>query len=155
MERKNTNTITNATAIIQGGKGYPDLTGLCTFEQTDWGVVVTIQVNGLPRNSTCNDGIFALHIHEGGSCAGTKDDPFSNAGTHYNPSNCPHPYHAGDLPPLMGNDGLAYMSVLTNRFTVQEVIGRVIVVHEGKDDFTSQPAGNAGSKIGCGEIVSV
>ena len=67
----------------------------------------------------------------------------------------PHPYHAGDLPPLIGNDGFAYMSVLTNRFKIDEIINKVIVIHENKDDFTTQPSGNAGKKIGCGKIVKV
>lgn len=145
--------IMNATAQIRGGNGYPDLYGTAVFAQTERGVLVTVKVHNLPKGSPCNGGIFALHIHEGGSCTGTAADQFSEAGTHYNPLRCPHPYHAGDLPPLFGNDGFAYMSVLTDRFTVGEIIGKVIVVHAGKDDFSTQPAGNAGTKIGCGRIV--
>ena len=151
MERKK--TLINAIAKIEGGNGYPDLNGTATFVQTNRGVLVTVKVNKLPQTSTCNGGIFALHIHEGESCAGTKADQFSNAKTHYNPLNCPHPYHAGDLPPLIGNDGFAYMSLLTNRFTVDEIINKVIVIHANKDDFTTQPSGNAGTKIGCGKIL--
>ena len=45
------------------------------------------------------------------------------------------------------------MSVLTNRFTVREIVGRVIIIHEEMDDFSTQPAGNAGTKIACGKIV--
>ena len=91
MERKK--TLINAIAKIEGGKGYPDLNGTATFVQTNRGVLVTVKVNKLPQTSTCNGGIFALHIHEGESCTGTKADQFSNAKTHYNPLNCPHPYH--------------------------------------------------------------
>jgi Cu-Zn family superoxide dismutase len=29
-----------------------------------------------------------------------------------------------------------------------------MVIHSGPDDFTSQPAGNAGTKIACGMICS-
>lgn len=142
-----------AMAKIQGGNGYPHLKGVAAFVQTNTGVLVTIKVSNLPQNSPCNGGVFAVHIHEGESCTGTAEDEFSNAKTHYNPLNCPHPYHAGDLPPLIENNGFAYMSTLTNRFTVSDVIGKVIVVHENKDDFTTQPSGNAGKKIGCGKIV--
>ncbi len=145
--------LVNAAAEIRGGNGYPDLRGTATFLTTDLGILVTLKVDGLPKEEVCNGGIFALHIHEGESCTGNGGDTFSNAGTHYNPSNCPHPYHAGDLPPLIGNDGFAYMTILTNRFTINDILGRVIVIHEGKDDFSTQPAGNAGAKIGCGEIV--
>ena len=45
------------------------------------------------------------------------------------------------------------MSLLTNRFTVDEIINKVIVIHANKDDFTTQPSGNAGTKIGCGKIL--
>ena len=144
-----------AIAQIQGGNGYPYLNGTATFVQTDNGVLVTVSINKLPQNSVCNGGIFALHIHEGESCTGNDEDQFSNAKTHYNPLNCPHPYHAGDLPPLIGNSGYAYMSVLINRFTVNEIINKVIIVHENKDDFSTQPSGNSGKKIGCGKIVRV
>lgn len=144
-----------AIAQIQGGNGYPYLNGTATFVQTDNGVLVTVSINKLPQNSVCNGGIFALHIHEGESCTGNDEDQFSNAKTHYSPLNCPHPYHAGDLPPLIGNSGYAYMSVLTNRFTVNEIINKVIIVHENKDDFSTQPSGNSGKKIGCGKIVRV
>lgn len=144
-----------ATAEIIGSDSYPDLKGNATFMQTDKGVLVSIKVNNLPKSSTCNGGIFALHIHEGESCTGDSNDSFSDAKTHYNPSNCPHPFHSGDLPPLMGNDGFAYMTVLTNRFTVSEITDKVIIIHENKDDFTTQPSGNSGKKIGCGKIRSV
>ena len=36
-------------------------------------------------------------------------DEFKNALTHYNPNNCKHPNHAGDLPVLFENNGYAYM----------------------------------------------
>ncbi len=150
---KKPKAVTKATAKIQGGNGFPELMGSATFTQTIHGTLVTVELMSLPKAPICSGGIFALHIHEGESCTGSNSDQFADAKTHYNPYNCPHPYHAGDLPPLIGNDGLAYMSVLTNRFTVDEIIGKVIVVHEGKDDFTSQPAGNAGKKIGCGKIL--
>lgn len=147
------NLFLNAVAKIRGGNGYPDLRGKATFVQTDRGVLVTVKVRNLPENSPCDGGIFAMHIHEGENCTGDTADQFSGAKTHYNPQNCLHPYHAGDLPPLIGNNGFAYLSVLTDRFTVSEVLGKVIVIHQNKDDFTTQPSGNSGTKIGCGKIM--
>ena len=85
---------------------------------------------------------------------GTPVDPFSDALTHYNPDTCAHPQHAGDLPPLFGNNGYAFSMFLTNRFSVSEIIGRTVILHSAPDDFTSQPAGNSGVKIACGVIVA-
>lgn len=89
----------------------------------------------------------------GTSCTGTKNDEFANAKAHLNPNNCQHPYHMGDLPPLIENNGYAYMSVLLNKFKIKDIIGKVIIIHDMPDDFTSQPAGNSGQKIACGKIV--
>ena len=72
---------------------------------------------------------------------------------HDNPQHCPHPYHAGDLPPLFGAHGFAFSACLTDRFTVEQIIGKSIVIHSAPDDFTTQPSGNAGSKIAGAEIV--
>ena len=108
------------------------------------------------RGSLCSPthpaSIFAFHIHSGGTCSGSADDPFRDAQGHYHPENCPHPAHAGDMPPLFSNKGYAAQAFLTGRFTVREIIGRTVIIHAGTDDFTSQPAGNAGARIACGVI---
>lgn len=95
-----------------------------------------------------------LHVTftNGTSCTGNLEDEFSNAKSHYNPNNCPHPFHVGDLPPLIENNGHAYMSVLTNKFKISNIIGKVIIIHDMPDDFKSQPSGNSGTKIACGKI---
>ena len=80
-------------------------------------------------------------------------DPFADAGAHYNPHNCRHPYHAGDMPPLFSNGGFAWMAFYTERFKTDEIIGRTVIIHDLSDDFTTQPSGNSGKKIACGEIV--
>lgn len=80
------------------------------------------------------------------------DDPFADTMGHYNPNGCEHPYHAGDLPPLFGNNGIALSLFLTNQFSVNEVIGKTIVIHDHPDDFITQPSGNSGTKIACGVI---
>ncbi len=144
-----------AKANIRGSADYPMLRGTVTFRQMRNGVLVTAEIYGLPENqSDCSGGVFGFHIHEGMECGGNEKDRFANAKTHFNPKGCPHPYHAGDLPPLFGNKGYAYMSVFTNRFTVSEVVGTVIIIHGKPDDFTSQPSGNSGTKIACGKIMA-
>lgn len=64
----------------------------------------------------------------------------------------PHPDHAGDLLPLMGNQGYAWSAFYDKRFTLDEIIGRSVIIHSGRDDFSSQPSGDSGTKIGCGTI---
>ncbi len=88
----------------------------------------------------------------GNSCTGSIEDEFANAKTHFNPTKCLHPFHVGDLPPLIENNGYAYMSVLINKFKIQDIIGRVLIIHDMPDDFTTQPSGNSGIKIACGKI---
>ena len=144
----------DAQADIFGGEANPRLRGTVRFYQTPQGVLVLAEVSGLPdTGERCKDSIFAFHIHSGGTCSGSADDPFRDAQGHYHPENCPHPAHAGDMPPLFGNGGIALSLFLTDRFSVREVIGRTAVIHNMPDDFTSQPSGNSGEKIACGEIL--
>lgn len=146
----------NAIAPIKGSSKYSKITGTVQFYQCKNGVLVTARIFNLPfSDEHCSNRIYGFHIHEGNSCTGNAEDPFANAKTHYNPTNCPHPYHAGDLPPLFGNKGHAFMSVLTDRFTLDEIIGKTVIIHSQPDDFKTQPSGNSGEKIACGVIVSM
>lgn len=143
----------DAAALVLGSDAYPGIRGIVRFYQTRSGVVVSAQITGLPiGESLCGDRIFGFHIHEGSACEGDATDPFAATGMHYNPDNCEHPYHAGDLPPLFGNNGLAVSVFLTDRFTVNEIIEKAIIIHDQRDDFTTNPSGDAGTKIACGII---
>ncbi len=135
-----------AIARIRGGRKQPQITGMVRFFQGIDGVIVEAEMFGLPETET---GFFAFHIHEGGSCTG---EGFPNTGGHLNPKEEIHPNHAGDLPPLLGDHGKAYMKVLTDRFHIEEIIGRTVIIHDAPDDFHTQPSGNAGAKIACGVI---
>ncbi len=147
--------IPTAVARILGSDEYPDIVGTVRFYETAYGTVVFAEAVGLPWNKDdCASPIFGFHIHEGESCSRSNND-FSETGSHYDPFNCPHPYHSGDMPPLMCAEGTAFSAFLTDRFTVSEIIGRTVVIHDHSDDFTTQPSGNSGKKIACGEIVSV
>ena len=137
----------DAVARIQGGMEVPRLSGCVQFYQQKDCVLIVAEILGLPRESTT--GFFGFHIHQGENCSGTD---FSGTGSHYNPVDQAHPKHAGDLPPLMGCRGNAYLAVKTDRFTVHDIIGKTVVIHSDPDDFHTQPAGNAGKKIACGVI---
>ena len=142
-----------AKANIKGSKKYPKIEGIVTFKENANGVLLTAKINGLPQSKDhCKGRFFGFHIHEGSSCTGNLEDEFANAKTHLNPTKCPHPFHVGDLPPLIENNGYAYMSVLINKFKIKDIIGKVIIIHDMPDDFTTQPSGNSGTKIACGKI---
>lgn len=136
--------IMTAVARITGGAQMPAIRGVVRFLQRDDGVLVTAEISGLPQR-----GFFGFHIHEGASCTGAG---FSDTRSHYNPGTTEHPNHAGDLPPLLSAGGNAYLSVVSDRFRLAEVLGKTVVIHSKADDFTSQPAGNAGEKVACGVI---
>jgi len=138
----------DALAHIRGGAEAPQLRGIVRFYQKPGYVLAEIHVSDLPQSNS--SGFFGLHIHEGGSCAGTG---FPETGSHYNPSGSPHPVHAGDLPPLLLCNGGADMIVRTDRFRVSDIIGKTVVIHSAPDDFHTQPSGNAGNKIACGIVV--
>lgn len=146
-------TIMTARATVSGSEMYPDIRGTVMFRQTPRGVLVNADISGLPHDgSNCGGRFFGFHIHEGGECTGNMNDAFVNTLGHYNPSDCTHPFHSGDLPPLLGASGHAISVCLSDRFTVSEIVGKTIVIHSAPDDFSTQPAGNSGIKIACGEI---
>lgn len=147
------NIFHSAKAHIKGGKKYPKINGIVTFKETKYGVLVTAKINRLPQsNNNCTGKFFGFHIHEGSSCTGNLSDEFANAKSHLNLTDCPHPFHIGDLPPLIDNNGYAYMNVLINKFKLKDIIGKVVIIHDSPDDFTTQPSGNSGTKIACGKI---
>lgn len=139
----------NAWAAVRGGKEYPRLLGTVKFFQTTAGVLVLAEVWGLPKTPT---GVFGFHIHAGGSCTGNGENEFADADGHLNPEKKPHPEHMGDMPPLFAQHGYAWLSFLTSRFTVRDILGHTLIVHQDPDDFTTQPSGNAGKMIACGVI---
>ena len=89
-----------------------------------------------------------MHIHENGDCS----QSFTKTEEHYNPQHRLHPYHAGDLLPVLGNQGYAWGAFYDKRFSISGILGRSVVIHSHSDDFSSQPSGNSGNKIGCGII---
>lgn len=140
----------DAYANINGLNQCPRLYGKAHFYNVNcYGTLVELEVFNLPSaSSEFKSSFYGLHIHENGNCT----PPFDQTGNHYNPYNAPHPMHVGDMPALLGNNGYAYSVFYTQRFIVNDIIGRSIVIHLHPDDYMSQPSGNSGNKIGCGLI---
>lgn len=144
------NTI--AYANVKGSVNYPNINGKVKFVKKSNGILVTAEIFNLPIIDNVNQ-IYGFHIHEGNECTGNQQDYFKNAGSHFSKEESPHPYHSGDMPPLFGNNGYAYLSFFTNKFSLDDIIGKVVIVHSHPDDFHTNPSGNSGEKIACGKII--
>ena len=143
----------DAAAYVVGSEKYKDIRGTVLFYRLEEGVMVRAEFTGLPKGiGPCASPVFAFHIHAGTACTGNAQDAFADAGMHYNPHNCRHPYHAGDMPPLFGANGTAFLAFLSDRFSISEILGKAVTVHANPDDFTTQPSGNSGKKLACGII---
>lgn len=132
-------SVPSAVAQICGTEEFPSVCGTLMLYQSQAGVFSVVSVSGIPKELGCGN-ILAMHIH----------DP--ETGKHYNPQNKEHPIHAGDMPPLFVDGTSAWCAFLSERFDVCEVIGKNAVIHRRRDDFTSQPSGDAGEMIATGEI---
>ncbi len=130
--------------------------GKAEFSQTPAGVLIRLSVKAAP-------GERAFHIHGIGKCEGN----FTSAGPHFNPGTKKHGlhsaegHHAGDMPNLIvPASGALTAEVLNKDVTLEKgkansLIregGTAIVIHDGKDDYKTDPAGDAGGRIICGVI---
>jgi len=127
-------------------------TGEIRFYKVEGGVRVVGKLEGL------SPGLHGFHLHEKGDCS--APDAMS-AGGHYNPAATPHGApdadsahrHGGDLGNLeAGADGKAPVDRMDRVLVYENLVGLAVLVHANPDDLTSQPAGNAGPRVGCGVI---
>ncbi len=145
-----------AQAILSGTNTDTTVTGTVRFEQVEGKVKMMLDIT-VPKKANSS---VAVHIHEHGSC----DDMGKGAHGHWNPTNANHgkwgsdSFHAGDIGNVtLDKDGKGTMEMDTDLWSVggdanKNVVDKAIIVHSGVDDFTTQPTGNAGSRIGCGVI---
>ncbi|MET3574512.1 superoxide dismutase family protein [Bhargavaea ullalensis] len=106
-------------------------------------------------------GVKAIHVHETGVC--TPPD-FESTGSHFNPHSKehgfenPNGFHAGDLPNIeVDKEGKVDLETVSEHVSLKEgkpgylldEDGSSIVVHEGPDDYKTDPAGNSGKRIAC------
>lgn len=141
-----------AIANIEGNEKHPGINGIVKFYPVPYGgILIEAEIFNLPYMDGKPNAFFGFHIHEKGDCSNS----FKNTGNHFNPCNYPHPFHAGDMPPLMSNSGYAWMAFYDAKISICEIMNRSVVIHHMPDDFTTQPSGDSGDKIACGVIVPV
>lgn len=138
-------------------KSGSDLSGTVTFTEENGEVKMDAEINGLA------EGKHAIHIHQKADCS---SDDGKSAGGHWNPTKEKHGkwgdaegYHKGDI----GNfevdaNGKGTISMTTDEWCIdcdddnKNIVGKAVIIHDGVDDFTSQPSGAAGTRVGCGVI---
>ena len=144
-----TSQMRSAVAPVKDAEGK-ELGTVTAAETASGAVQVTVKLDGI------EPGVKAVHIHETGLCEGPD---FKSAGGHLaggkeHGAHAAGGMHAGDLPNLtIGEDGLARADVFTTNVTLDDMLdadGAAFVLHAGEDDYVSQPAGDAGDRIGCG-----
>ena len=133
-----------------------NISGEAVFTEENGEVTMTVEVSGL------TEGQHAIHLHEKADCSAEDG---TSAGGHWNPTMQDHgkwgegEYHRGDI----GNfdvdaDGNGSITFSTDQWCIdcedeqKNIVGKSVMIHQGADDFTSQPAGDAGARVGCGEI---
>jgi Cu-Zn family superoxide dismutase len=144
--------------VVLNPKNESNVNGIVRFIQSEDVVKMTAKISGLSK------GVHAIHIHEKSDC--TAPDGTS-AGGHWNPTAQPHGkwgaetgYHKGDI----GNFNVENDEIITFKFSTNEwcigcgdktkdIIGKGIIIHQGEDDFVSQPSGAAGSRVSCAGII--
>ncbi len=156
-----------ATPVSEVAVGTVDVSIVNSKGETIGDAMLTQQENGVKIKLTAENlppGRHGFHIHDVGKCE--KPD-FQSAGGHFNPFKRQHGFknpegpHAGDLPNIeVGQDGKINTEVFASLVTLQQgkpnslldMDGTALMIHEKPDDYTTDPAGNAGDRIACGVI---
>lgn len=144
--------VTKAVAELHALKDSK-VSGTVTFTKEADGLHVVADIKGL------TPGDHGIHIHEKGDCS---DPEGKSAGGHFNPTNMAHgspdtePHHAGDFGNLTADaSGNAKLDRLVKGISFSgptSILNRSVIVHAKADDLKTQPAGDSGARIACGEI---
>ena len=139
-------------------KSDSEVSGEVTFTEEDGNVKMMANFSGL------SEGEHAIHIHEEADCSAADG---TSAGGHWNPTFQPHGkwgdeggYHKGDIGNFTADaDGTASVEFSTDEWCIgcdddtKNIVGKAVIVHQGVDDFTSQPSGAAGARVACTGII--
>lgn len=139
-------------------KSDSEVTGDVTFTEENGTVKMMAVLTGL------TPGEHAIHIHDKADCSSADG---KSTGGHWNPTNTPHGkwgaeegYHKGDIGNFPADaEGNATVEFATSEWCIgcddatKNIVGKGVIVHQGVDDFTSQPSGAAGARVSCTGII--
>ena len=148
---------TKTLSLELQSKSGSNVKGKIQFTQNDDVVKMVATMSGL------KPGIHAIHIHENSDCSAADG---TSAGGHWNPTHKSHgkwgsaSYHKGDIGNFnVGTDGKGTITFSTDEWCIgcedetKNIVGKSIIVHEGKDDFVTQPTGDAGGRVACTALI--
>lgn len=139
-------------------KSDSNVTGEATFTEENGKVAMKATFSGL------SEGEHAIHLHEKADCSSADG---KSTGGHWNPTFQPHGkwgaedgYHKGDIGNFVADaEGNATVDFATDEWCIgcddetKDILGKAVIVHQGVDDYTSQPSGDAGARISCAGII--
>jgi len=147
----------NELKIALEPKSNTKTEGTVSFSEKDGKVTFTAAISGL------TPGVHAIHIHEKADCSSADA---TSAGGHWNPTFKKHgkwgqgEYHKGDIGNFTADaKGNGKITLTTDEWCIgcgdatKDVLGKAIIVHQGADDFVTQPTGNAGGRVACTAII--
>ncbi|MBW4362526.1 superoxide dismutase family protein [Flavobacterium taihuense] len=143
--------------LVFESKSNSKVTGTATFTEKNGKVTFVAKIAGL------QPGIHAIHIHEKSDCSAADG---SSAGGHWNPTFKKHgkwgegEYHKGDIGNFTADEkGNGTITLTTDEWcigcgdTTKDILDKGLIVHQGADDFVTQPTGNAGARVACSAII--
>ena len=139
-----------AVAMLEARSGS-SVTGTARATPSSGGLALHVEIQG------ATPGEHGVHIHEKGDCS---DPKATSAGGHYNPAGGAHHgglntpvRHGGDLGNiLVDSSGKGSLDVDVPGLSIDQVVGKAVVVHEKQDDLQTDPAGNSGARVACGVL---
>ncbi len=132
--------------------------GNAVFTEEDGVVTMVAVLSGM------TEGEHAIHLHEKADCSAADG---TSSGGHWNPTNQPHGkwgsadgYHKGDIGNINADaNGNGTITITTDEWCIdcddanKNIVGKAVIVHQGIDDFKTQPTGDAGGRVSCGGII--
>ncbi|MCK0159934.1 superoxide dismutase family protein [Allomuricauda sp. F6463D] len=139
-------------------KSDSNVNGEVMFTEEDNEVIMRATFTGL------DEGEHAIHLHEKADCSSADG---KSTGGHWNPTFEQHGkwgsedgYHKGDIGNFStDSNGNAIVDFSTDEWCIgcdddtKNILGKAVIVHQGVDDYTSQPSGAAGARIACTGII--